>query len=104
MPDDNLNMDDTRRMLRDSVRTFVSRECDLGRARAVREEALSFDRAVWRNMAENGWFGLLYPEEMGGVGLGFGEACVVLEELGRAGIGACRAGGGTGGRGAARRR
>ncbi len=83
MPDDNLNMDDTRRMLRDSVRTFVSRECDLGRARAVREEALSFDRAVWRNMAENGWFGLLYPEEMGGVGLGFGEACVVLEELGR---------------------
>ena len=83
MPDDSLNMDDTRRMLRDSVRTFVSRECDLARARSVREEALGFDRTVWRNMAENGWFGLLHPEEMGGVGLGFGEACVVVEELGR---------------------
>ena len=70
-------------MLRDSVRSFVSRESDLDRARAVRQEALGFDRAVWRRMAENGWFGLLQPEDMGGVGLGFGEACVVLEELGR---------------------
>ena len=84
MPDDTMNMDDTRRMLRDSVRTFVSRESDLDRARSVREGALGFDRAVWRNMAENGWFGLLHSEDMGGVGLGLGEACVVLEELGRA--------------------
>jgi alkylation response protein AidB-like acyl-CoA dehydrogenase len=82
--DDNLNMDDTRRMLRDSVRTFVARESDLDRARAVRLEALGFDRAVWRGMAENGWLGLLFPEDFGGVGLGFGEACVVMEELGRA--------------------
>jgi len=84
VPDDNSNMDDTRRMLRDSVRTFASREYDLERARSVREEPLGFDKGVWRNMAENGWFGLLHPEDMGGVGLGLGEACVVLEELGRA--------------------
>jgi alkylation response protein AidB-like acyl-CoA dehydrogenase len=35
-------------------------------------------------MTELGWTGLALPESSGGVGEGFGELCLVLEELGRA--------------------
>ncbi|MEX2617667.1 MAG: acyl-CoA dehydrogenase family protein [Alphaproteobacteria bacterium] len=75
--------DDTQRMLLDSARAFVSRSGGVERARASREKAPGFDRGVWRTMAANGWFGLLFAEEYGGLALGFAEAAIVIEELGR---------------------
>jgi alkylation response protein AidB-like acyl-CoA dehydrogenase len=75
--------DETQRMLRDSARAFVSRSGGIEKSRERRATAPGFDRAVWRTMAENGWFGLLFPEEEGGLGLGFAEAVVIAEELGR---------------------
>ena len=35
-------------------------------------------------MAEQGWFGILLPEDQGGMGLGVFEYCLVSEELARA--------------------
>ena len=32
-------------------------------------------------MAEQGWLGIIIPEEFGGQALGFGEMAVVVEEL-----------------------
>jgi alkylation response protein AidB-like acyl-CoA dehydrogenase len=34
-------------------------------------------------MAEMGWTGIIFPEELGGAGMGYGELAVVLEECGR---------------------
>src|SRR5207245_9854874 len=34
-------------------------------------------------LAEQGWLGLVYPEEFGGVGLGFVDLTVLMEEMGR---------------------
>jgi alkylation response protein AidB-like acyl-CoA dehydrogenase len=42
------------------------------------------DRALWRELAETGVFSLVVPEADGGVGLGYGDAVLVFEELGRA--------------------
>jgi alkylation response protein AidB-like acyl-CoA dehydrogenase len=42
-----------------------------------------FDRALWRELAELGVFGLRLPESEGGVGLGSADAVLVFEELGR---------------------
>jgi len=44
---------------------------------------LGYSRAHWREMAELGWTGILFPEQYGGLGLGHAELGVVLEELGR---------------------
>lgn len=77
------DQDDTRRLLQDSAKAFASRSGGVEKSRARRGVAPGFDRDVWRTMAENGWFGLLFPEEEGGLGLGFAEAVVVAEELGR---------------------
>ena len=41
-----------------------------------------FDRAVFREMCEMGWLGLMVPEDSGGSGLGVREFCALTEELG----------------------
>jgi len=42
-----------------------------------------FDAALWRQAGELGWLGLIVPEEYGGIGLGWIDLTVVLEETGR---------------------
>ncbi len=67
--------------------------------RAVRETCQRFGDQYWRDvdaraaypedfvraMTEQGWLGMLIPEEYGGGGLGMTEACIVLEEINRSG-------------------
>src|SRR5262249_8920197 len=43
----------------------------------------AYDAKLWRAMAEQGWMGIDVPERRGGLGLGFVEAAVLLEEVGR---------------------
>ncbi len=67
--------------LRDSARTFVSRQSNLARIRAQRSQAPGYDRTIWRHMAKLGWLGVLIPEELGGLGVGLAAAAAVAEEL-----------------------
>jgi alkylation response protein AidB-like acyl-CoA dehydrogenase len=48
------------------------------------EASGGIDRASWRELAETGVFALRLPEADGGVGLGYADATIVFEELGRA--------------------
>jgi alkylation response protein AidB-like acyl-CoA dehydrogenase len=52
----------------------------------VREigEGQGLDRARWQELAEMGVFSLRLPEAEGGVGLGWADAALAFEELGRA--------------------
>ena len=52
--------------------------------RAAMDREGVHDAALWAAMADQGWFGLAVPEELGGVGLGWVEAAIVLEEVGAA--------------------
>ncbi|WP_395103820.1 acyl-CoA dehydrogenase family protein [Actinomadura sp. SCN-SB] len=71
--------------LRDVVRAFVDKVSPEDEVRRLMETELGHDRAVWRRLAgELGLTGLGVPEEYGGVGGGFQEIAVVLEEMGRA--------------------
>jgi len=71
-------------MLRDSVADFVARATDLARVRRLRAEGRDCDRAIWQQMAELGWLGVLVPEACGGLGLTLAEAAIVAEGLGGA--------------------
>lgn len=68
--------------LRASVRAVLSRECPTSLVRRVVETGEPADD-LHRTMAELDWFGLSVPEPAGGLGLGFAEVGVVVEELGR---------------------
>ena len=71
-----------RLMMRDSAREFTLREV-LPVANALDPEKGEMPRALLDRMAEMGYFGMLMPEEYGGLGLGCFEYCMVAEELSR---------------------
>lgn len=64
---------------------FVREKSPVARMRALRDgnDATGFSRALWKEMAELGWVGIAFPENLGGAGLGFAELAVVLEALGK---------------------
>src|SRR5690349_12129045 len=72
-----------RRLLADSVSSFAARGTDIARVRKLRGTATEYDRAVWNQMAELGWLGILVPEDHGGLGLGLTEMAIVARGLAR---------------------
>lgn len=72
-----------RRLLADSVASYVARGPGLARVRALREDPREYDRAVWKDMAALGWLGILVPEAYGGLGLGLAEMAIVARGLAR---------------------
>ena len=72
------------KQLQDQVRRFLDGQCDRKAVRAVLDGPQSYDRALWKGMADLGYLGASIPEQYGGLGAGYLEACVIAEELGRA--------------------
>src|SRR5438093_5247624 len=70
-------------MLRATGRKFLENECTSGFVRARMEEPAGVTDEFWAKLAEQGWLGLVYPEEHGGSGLGFVDLTVLMEEMGR---------------------
>ena len=70
-------------MLRESAVDFVAGSTDFKKYRERRRTLPGYDPALVQQMAELGWFGILVPEAHGGLGLGFSELSVVLQELGK---------------------
>lgn len=71
-------------LLQKSARDFFARECPAEKVRELMETNTAFDAKLWEGIADQGWTGLLVPEEFGGLGLGTVELAAVAEEMGRA--------------------
>jgi alkylation response protein AidB-like acyl-CoA dehydrogenase len=71
-------------LLRDSARRFLDSECDTRFVRARMAEPAAVTDEFWQKLAEQGWLGIVYPEEEGGSGLGLVDLVVLMEEMGRA--------------------
>jgi len=56
----------------------------MGEVRRLMETDTADDAALWSKMAEQGYTGIIFPEEYGGVGLGNVELVLLMEEVGRA--------------------
>jgi alkylation response protein AidB-like acyl-CoA dehydrogenase len=72
--------DDTLTMLADAAAAFA--KPDSKRIRALRGSGPGFDINIWRQMAEQGWFSVLVPEDAGGLGLRLDAAATIAERLG----------------------
>jgi alkylation response protein AidB-like acyl-CoA dehydrogenase len=71
-------------LLRDSARRFFESECSAQFVRQRMAEPAAVTDEFWRKLAEQGWLGILYPEEYGGSALGLVDLVVLMEEMGRA--------------------
>src|SRR5262245_58807708 len=68
-------------MLRRSVREFA--EAEIKPYVMVYDETQEFPRVLVQKAAAQGYYGVLFPEELGGAGLGYIEYVLIVEELSR---------------------
>ncbi len=80
-----LLFNDEQKLLSKTAHEFVQRRAPVARLRAFRDgkDEVGFSRELWSEMADLGWLGLQIPQEHGGLGLGFFDLCILLEETGR---------------------
>ena len=66
------------------AREIFENEVSQERLKAVESAGEGMDPETWRRLAEANLLGVAIPESDGGMGMGFGELCVLLQEMGRA--------------------
>src|SRR5262249_50603210 len=69
--------------LQNLAKQILEGELTNERLREIDAAGDRFDRDLWGKLAESGLLGVAVPEAQGGLGYGFLEAAVVLEEVGR---------------------
>jgi alkylation response protein AidB-like acyl-CoA dehydrogenase len=75
-------LSDDQQALRSAATDLLAGRSSLAVARSATERGGTPDTELWSAMVEQGWCGLAVPEALGGVGLGWVEATVVLEQVG----------------------
>ncbi|MBK5289584.1 MAG: acyl-CoA/acyl-ACP dehydrogenase [Acidimicrobiia bacterium] len=75
---------DEQEELRGLARQILTDRMTLGGLRAFDESTDWFDRDTWAEFAKANLLGVALPESVGGLGYGFLELCLILEEQGRA--------------------
>src|SRR6185503_19665004 len=80
----NFGFNEEQELLRSTARKFLENECASETVRRLMESPEGMTPALWGKLAEQGWLGLVYPETYGGMGLGFVDLTVLMEEMGRA--------------------
>src|SRR5258708_5232017 len=77
-------LSESQEILKDSARKFFAGECPMEEVRRLMETNTAYDEGLWTKLAEQGYTGIIFPEEYGGVGLGKVELILLMEEAGRA--------------------
>jgi alkylation response protein AidB-like acyl-CoA dehydrogenase len=70
--------------IRDLAREILEREATPERIKAAETSVTWMDEALWKTLAEANLLGVALPEAHGGMGFGFTELCLLLEQVGRA--------------------
>lgn len=76
--------DDDQLALQSTVRRYLTDKFPVDQVGKLADSDAGWDPQTWNDLADLGWIGVAVPEEHGGVGLGFLELAIVLEETGRA--------------------
>lgn len=69
--------------IRDLARQILEAEATVERVKVAEARADWRDEALWKQLAEVNLLGIAVPEAHGGMGMGFADLCVLLEEVGR---------------------
>jgi alkylation response protein AidB-like acyl-CoA dehydrogenase len=77
-------LSESQEFLKDSARKFFAGECPSAEVRRLMETETAYDAALWSKLSDQGYTGIIFPEECGGVGLGKVELMLLMEEAGRA--------------------
>jgi len=72
-------------LIKQAAAEFLKERAPVSHLRKMRDtdDPIGFSKALWSEMAELGWAGIPFDEDVGGAGLGFAELGVIVEECGR---------------------
>jgi alkylation response protein AidB-like acyl-CoA dehydrogenase len=77
-------LSESQEFLKNSARQFFTGECPVAEVRRLMDTPTAYDAALWSKLVEQGYTGIIFSEEYGGVGLGKVELILLMEEAGRA--------------------
>jgi alkylation response protein AidB-like acyl-CoA dehydrogenase len=77
-------LSESQQILKDTARKFFAGESPIAAVRKAMETDTAYDAALWTKLAEQGFTGIVAPEEHGGMGLGKVELILLMEEAGYA--------------------
>jgi alkylation response protein AidB-like acyl-CoA dehydrogenase len=77
-------LSESQQILKDTARKFFAGESPIAAVRKAMETETAYDGALWTKLAEQGFTGIVTPEEYGGMGLGKVELILLMEEAGYA--------------------
>jgi alkylation response protein AidB-like acyl-CoA dehydrogenase len=80
----NFGFNEEQELLRNTARKFFENECPSETVRRLMETPEGINAELWKKLAEQGWLGLIYPEQYDGMALGLVDLVVLMEEMGRA--------------------
>jgi alkylation response protein AidB-like acyl-CoA dehydrogenase len=76
-------LSETQQLLQKSARDFLANECPMAEVRRIAETPTAHDAGLWKKMADQGWTGMIFPEEQAGMALGMVEMAAIFEQMGR---------------------
>jgi alkylation response protein AidB-like acyl-CoA dehydrogenase len=77
-------LSESQQILKDTARKFFAGESPIATVRKSMETEAAYDSALWTKLADQGFTGIIAPEEFGGMGLGKVELILLMEEAGYA--------------------
>ena len=80
-----LTLSEEQQFLKDTAQNFARDKTPVTHFREMRDSESSqcWDDAVWKEMVELGWSGILVPEKFGGSEFGMAGISVIMQELGK---------------------
>src|SRR3954467_4628689 len=75
-------LNDDQQALRAAARELLDGRSTSAPVRATFDADAPWDAELWKAMVDQGWTGIAVAEDAGGVGLGWVEVAVLLEEVG----------------------
>jgi 3-oxocholest-4-en-26-oyl-CoA dehydrogenase beta subunit len=79
-----LTLTEDQELIRSTARDVLGARASTAGVAAIAGDPAGFSADLWKEMVELGWPALAVPEDHGGVGEGFLEACLLIEEMGAA--------------------
>jgi len=76
-------LNEEQQMLRDGAQDWVTDRAPVSAFRRMRDAGEVHDTALWKEIAEMGWAGIVVPEQYGGSDFGVTGMGLVLEEMGK---------------------
>lgn len=77
-------LSESQELLKDSTRKFFAGECPSSETRRLMGTETGYDPQLWAKLTDQGYTGIIFPEEFGGVALGKVELMLLMEEAGHA--------------------